>query len=299
MALQIRPMTSTIGAHITGIDLAQEVSADDLEKIRRVWNDYLIIVFPGQHELTPSQHIRFARHFGKLEVSSSLNSFAHPEYPEIFLLSNEKKEHGHSETRDVGWTWHTDLTFSKRPAAGAALHARKIPRIGGDTMFANLEAAYASLSPAYQAMLKDLWLIHDHRLTLWQQRRDNQKLEKNSDEFVKKNFPVRHPMVRYHPETGRPSLLVGQSFNKQIHGMTEAESRPILQYLLEHATQAEFVYRHHWNVGDLLMWDNRSTMHRVVADHDAEPEENRDDKLRILHRVTLLGEHDTGIEVES
>lgn len=295
--MKVKRMTGTIGAHITDIDLSRPVSDRDAAELVRLWHEHLVLVFPGQHEITPRAHVAFAKIFGELEVSSSLNAFSHPEHPEIFLLSNEVKDGKPSETRDVGWQWHTDLAFSTRPARGSILHAKAIPDFGGDTMFANMYVAYETLSPTLRNIVSQLWAVHDNANSDWYVTRAHGEKTQAAEEFIKKNKPVRHPMVRKHPDTGRDSLLISECFVKTIHGMTPHESRALLDYLQAHATQPEFVYRHHWHAGDLLMWDNRCTMHKVVADHDDKPTSDTTNKLRILHRVTLLGETESGIEL--
>ena len=295
--MKVKRMTGTIGAHITDVDLSQPISADLRDELLRLWHEHLVLVFPGQHALTPESHSAFARMFGTLEVSSSLNTFAHPDYPEVFLLSNEVKDGKPSETRDVGWQWHTDLTFSTRPAQGSILHAKAIPDFGGDTMFANLYVAYDTLSQPLRELLEGLWAVHDNANSDWHITRAKEGKSAVAEEFMKKNRPIRHPMVRRHPVTGRKSLLLSECFVKTIHGMTPQESKPLLDYLQAHSTQPEFVYRHHWSAGDLLMWDNRCTQHKVVADHDDKPSANAKERLRVLHRITLLGEEESGVEL--
>lgn len=298
MNMKVKRMTGTIGAHITGIDLSQPISESTGKELQALWHEHLVLVFPGQHALTPKTQVAFAQIFGELEVSSSLNAFAHPDHPEIFLLSNEVKEGKPSETRDVGWEWHTDLTFSTRPARGSVLHAKAIPDFGGDTMFANMYVAYETLTETMRNQLAQLWAVHDNANSDWVATRSIGNKSQAAQEFMSKNKPIRQPMVRKHPATGRDSLLLSDCFVKTIYGMTPEESRPLLDYLQAHASQPEFVYRHHWNTGDLLMWDNRCTMHKVVADHDDRPTTDTGSKLRILHRVTLLGEEESGIEVK-
>ncbi|MBN9425823.1 MAG: TauD/TfdA family dioxygenase [Burkholderiales bacterium] len=295
--MKVTRMTGTIGAHITDIDLSQPLSAEVRDALIRLWHEHLVLVFPGQTRLTPQAHIDFARLFGELEVSSSLNSFSHPEHREIFLLSNEVKDGKPSETRDVGWQWHTDLAFSTRPARGSILHAKAIPEAGGDTMFANMYVAYETLSETMRGLLSQLWAVHDNANSDWHAVRAMGAKSAIVEEFIKKNKPVRQPMVRRHPVTGRESLLLSECFVRTIHGMSPQESKPLLDYLHAHATQPEFVYRHHWQTGDLLMWDNRCTMHKVVADHDDKPSADSGNRLRVLHRVTLLGEEELGVEL--
>ena len=284
--MEIRPLTKTIGAEVHGIDLGQPLDAATQARLRQAWLEHLVLVVP-QQAMSAEQHIAFTRIFGTLDDDSAVTAFSHPDHRAIFVLTNETKDGKPSDTRDVGWQWHTDLTYAVRPSAGAVLHAQEIPENGGDTMFASMYAAHDALSPAYRAMLEPLEAVHD---IAW---RYASKGQVGRQDFVSRAPPVLQPMVRTHPETGRRALLIGEAVLRNIHGMTEAESATILSFLAAHATQDAFVYRHRWRKGDVLIWDNRCTMHRVVADHNSVVEPGAPRQVRRMHRTTLKG-HVTG-----
>ena len=291
MSIQIKRLTPTIGAEISGIDLRNPISAEDAAALRAAWQKHLVLVLPKQ-DIAPEQHIAFARVMGHVDSDSAISVFGHPKYPEIFLLTNEMKDGKPSDTRDVGWQWHVDLTYTLRPSAGAVLHALEIPETGGDTMFANMEAAFSALSPTYQQMLRGLEAVHDISHGQWWKKRNPAVVQDNSKtvrDFDARTPPVVQPMVRKHPDTGRESILVGQAVVDHIHGMTREESDPIIDYLTELATRPEFVYRHRWTRGDLLVWDNRCTMHKVVHDHNEAVAPGTKGQVRRMHRVTLQG----------
>ena len=284
MPITIQPLAESIGAEIIGLDLTQPASDADKRAVREAWQKHLVLVIRGQ-KIKQDEHIAFARILGQLDVDNPNTVFGDGKHPEIFVLTNETKDGKPSETRDIGWQWHADLTYTTRPSAGAVLHAISIPERGGDTMFCNMQKAYETLSDKYKSFLREAEAIHDITNGQWFNKRDVKTIEA----FASKNRPVVQPMVSIHPESGRPSLLIGETAVSQIVGMTVAESAPILSYLTQHATQPEFVYRHNWKVGDLLVWDNRCTMHKVVADHSEVAEPGSQGQIRRMHRVTLLG----------
>jgi taurine dioxygenase len=179
----------------------------------------------------------------------------------------------------VGRQWHSDLSTTLRPARASLLRSEVIPPVGGDTMFSNMYLAYETLSEAMKRILEPLEAIHDMTVARQLRGRDPADLA----EVRRRNPPVVHPVVRVHPETGRKALYVSEMTTIGIAGMTEDESRPLLQYLYEHSVRPEFTYRHRWQVGDVLAWDNRCTMHLALDDYD----------LRVprkMYRTTLLGE---------
>ncbi len=290
--MNVCPMTRSTGAEITGIDLREPISEGDAVALKRAWQDHLVIVLRGQ-DVSPEQLIAFARCLGPVDVGTAVRVFGDRTYPEIFALTNELQDGKPSDTRDVGWQWHTDLTYTTQPSSGAVLYAHAVPDSGGDTMFANMERAYATLSQPYQELLSRLEAIHDitngraatRRLTAIEEGED---VSAAFTAFLR-NKPVIQPMVREHPETHRKSLLISETYIRQIYGMTLAESEPFLRFLLAHATAAENVYRHRWRVGDVVVWDNRSTMHKVVPDHDENVEPGAPGKVRRMSRVTLGG----------
>ena len=183
-----------------------------------------------------------------------------------------------SETRNTGRNWHSDYSYTDHPAAGSVLYCAEKPSVGGDTMFCNMVRAYETLSDGFKAIVDDLQSVYDFALTAGVDERDPEK----TAELRRINPPIAHPAVRVHPRSGKNALYVSERVS-HFHGLTPEESRPLINQLCAMATRPENVYRHVWNVGDLIMWDNRTTMHVALADFDqTEP--------RYMLRATLLGE---------
>ena len=281
VALDIRPITPTIGAEIVDVDLS---SIDDaiFAAIRRALHDRLVIVFRDQH-LSPENHLAFARRFGELEPPHPV--FAHlPEHPEVSILENHGGQGVYNDE------WHTDVTFRECPALGSILYARVIPESGGDTLWSNMYAAYDSLAAPVKEMVDGLTAVHDicgggpygrvpnYREIVLAQPDGLHRLHKIESDFP----PVSHPVVRTHPETGRRALFVNRSFTTRIEGVSKLESAWLLGMLLEHAEQVAFQMRHRWRVNDLVMWDNRCAQHLAVADYAP--------AHRLMHRITVQGD---------
>ncbi len=265
--ITVQPVGYACGARVMGIDLSKPVSDDVAGKIRDAWHKHLVLVFPGQR-IDPFQLVAFSRHFGELEDYESQPFNRHPDVNEVMVITNKKLNGKPSPTYNAGQNWHTDLSYTIRPAKGTTLHCIEKPSVGGDTMFANMYLAYETLSPKMQAFLDGLEGIHDASLI--------QGLEKRGPEIVAEykrlNPPVIHPAVRIHPDTGRKALYVNERV-RQFVGLSEAESKPLIKFLCEHSVASRFVYRHYWVVGDVVMWDNRCLTHLAVGDYD--PRESR------------------------
>ena len=279
MALNIRKLSYALGAEITGVDLRGVLSDDTIAAIRKAWLEHLVLVLPGQ-DITPEQHIAFGARFGQLDDHAALYKFRHPDYPEIFLVTTKPKADGSpSDSRQIGFNWHSDMSYTLRPAMGSLLHCREITEVGGDTMFSNTYVAYDTLSEGFKKLIEPLWAVHD--LTYGGRTAEGRDPE-ITVALRKANPSVMQPMVRVHSETGRKTLYVSEGIANQIVGMTIEESRPILEYLFQHAARPEFVYRHYWRRHDLVMWDNRCTMHNALQNRAP-------GMIRHMHRVTVLG----------
>ncbi len=250
------------GARITGVDLSKPLADADVRVIRSAWLQHLVLVFPGQ-EIDPFQLVSFSRHFGDLEDYESQPFNRHPDINEVMVLTNKRTNGKPSPTYNAGQNWHTDLSYTVRPAKGTTLYCMEKPSVGGDTMFANMYLAYETLSPKLQAFLEGLEAIHDASLI--------QGLEKRGPEiaaeYKRLNPPVVHPAVRLHPESRRKALYVNERV-RQFVGLSEAESKPLIRFLCDHAVASRFVYRHYWNAKDVVMWDNRCLTHLAVGDYD-------------------------------
>jgi taurine dioxygenase len=239
--------------------------------------DHLVVVIRGQ-EITPAQQIAFGRRFGTLDDHKSLPFYRLPDHPEIFLISNKTIDGKPSETKDTGRLWHSDHSFTTHPTMASALYCKEIPAVGGDTLFTNMYMAYETLSDGLKKILDGLEAVHDISGYAPFRKRNAEQVA----EIRRINPPVAQPVVRIHPETGRKALYVSEALTFRFVGMTEEESRGLLEFLWRHSVRPEFTYRHKWKVGDLLMWDNRAAMHMAPSDYaPGQP--------RHMHRITVLG----------
>lgn len=277
MTVDVQRVANGLGACVRGVDLSRDMDDATFASIHAAFLEHLVLVFPGQHA-TPERQIAFSRRFGELDQHESLPHYRHPQHPEILLITNQPVGGKPSETRNTGRQWHIDLSYTLQPSTGALLHCKEIPDVGGDTMFANMYLAHEALSDPLRRFLQSLDAIHDFNIIKANAKRDPEQLASLS----KRNPAVVQPVVRVHEETGRRSLYVTEMVTSQFVGMTEEESRPLLEYLFRHSVQPEFTYRHRWQVGDLVMWDNRCTMHLALADFDQS-------KPRHMLRTTLKG----------
>lgn len=283
--LEVEKRHPLIGAEVRGIDLSEPLSDSRRAALNALWLEHLLLIFPDS-PIDDDAHIAFGRQFGELELHPSL---AHrgSAHPEIYRVSNVDETGRLIPPDDTdwhylsqSWRWHTDSSFRAVPSKGSILHGIEITNEGGDTFFANMVAAYDALSPAMQARIADLWVVHDHDFILslspaLAARRDKGRYDPLP--------PVRHPLVRRHPETGRKSLFLSPHTMAGVDGMPGDEGRALLDDLIAHATRQRFVYRHVWSPHDVIMWDNRCTMHSVAPFDNARIR-------RIMHRVTLVGE---------
>ena len=234
-------------------------------------------MFPDQ-QVTPEQQLRFSACFAPLE-EYPLVHYRLPGYPEIFLLSNRDSGGKPSETRNAARHWHSDLSFTNKPAMGSILRCIDVPDVGGTTMWANQTMAYERLSPLFQNAIDPLTAVHE----LFSKTRDLKNLDQGKVRDMKKANPrVAQPVVRRHDETGRKALYVSVAVTTEIVGMEREESDAILNFLFAHQTQPQFTYRHVWRPHDIVMWDNRCTLHQAVADNDHQ-------QARIMHRTSLVG----------
>ena len=275
-----------IGAKIRGIDLAAHLDYDALSILHSLWMQYLVLVFPDQ-SITDAEHISFGRNFGDLEMHPS-RAHRSSHNTEIYRVSNVD-EAGRiiclKETAwqyiNLSWLWHTDSSFREIPSKGSILHGIQTTKKGGNTRYANMYASYEGLSKDMRERIEGLWVIHDHDFIIKQSEELSKKRDKGDYEALP---PVRHPLVQVHPVTGRRSLFLSPHTMVGVEGMTDAEGRELLDEIIAHATQPNYVYTHVWSDDDVLMWDNRCTMHSV------EPFDNVNIP-RVMHRVTLVGEN--------
>jgi len=276
--ISVQPVGHACGARVTGVDLSKPVSPADLAAIRKAWADHLVLVFP-QQRLDPKSLVMFTRNFGELDDYATQPFNRHPEMNEVFLLSNKKQDGKPFPTYNSGQNWHTDLSYTVRPAKGTAVYCMEKPSVGGDTMFANMYLAYERLSPKMQAFLDGLEAVHDASLIEGLDKRGPDI----ANEFRRLNPPVVHPAVRVHQDSGKKALYINERVRTFL-GLSEAESKPIVKFLCEHSVQPRHVYRHYWNLGDLVMLDNRCLVHLAVGDYD--PAE-----IRHMIRTSGMGDY--------
>lgn len=286
MKLEIRPFEGVIGAEVRGVDLAGTVDEATFRRIEDAWNRHSVLVFREQ-KIDEAQHITFSRRFGELE-EHVLYQYLHPKYPEIFIVSNVKDETGrHVGAYDAGRYWHTDLSYMAVPSRGSLLYAMEIPhaddgRVLGDTLWTSTAAAYEGLSEAMKARIEPLRaefsLENRHRKLV----ADGDAAAALDTRHKQSAPPVVHKVVRTHPVTGRRCIYVNEGQTARILGVPEDESRELLQALWAECTRPEYIYRHSWRVGDVVMWDNVPTQHLAICDY-ALPQR------RYLQRTTLRG----------
>jgi taurine dioxygenase len=267
-----------LGARITGIDLGQPLGEDTIKKLHRALLDFQVLIFPEQ-TLSDDQHAEFAKHWGKLQVHV-LNQYVQENRPEIFIITNlDKDGKPIGEHPDPGAAiWHTDGSWSSERGLVTMLHAQRLPASGGDTLYANMYAAYEGLDDEDKDLIESTAAIHD----LDYSRRKTSAKKQMTEEQKRAAPPVEWPVVRTHPESGRKSLYLGQHA-ASIKGMSFAEGRALIDRVNAHATQDKYVYRHVWQPNELVMWDNRALMHSAT-------EFDWLNDVRILRRTTSVGE---------
>ena len=278
MQLKLRKLSHALGAEVCEVDVAGPMSEGAFGEIYQAFLNSGILLFRNQ-DITREQHIEFSRRFGELDRHDTLPRDRHPDHHEILLVTNEPKPDGSpSDSRYTGRQWHSDMSFTPVPSLGSLLRAVTIPEVGGDTVFANMYLAYETLSAGMKNLIADL-----HGIQLSGTRKINSEESgiPRAQEQKRLNPPIAQPVVRVHPETGRKALYLGDKV-RRFDGLTEDESKPIIDYLNRHATRYEFTYRHQWRKDDIVVWDNRCTMHLALGDFD-------ETQRRHMERTTVLG----------
>ncbi len=266
-SMRVKPLAGAGGAEIYGVDLSRELDNETSEAVHQAFLKYIAIFFRDQH-LGPAEMERFVSRFGDPLVHPYLHAVEGSSY-----VHELRKEPGH--TVNFGNGWHADFTFLERPSSANALYAREVPSFGGDTVFINTALAYDCLSEGMKRMLGGMRAVHRvHARYLT----DVDVMANKNGEQVKGEFI--HPVIRTHPETGRKVLYVNPSFVPQFEDMTEAESRPILEYLTSYMAQPEFQIRYRWDADTFGIWDNRCSLHSALNDYHGQ--------RRIMHRMVAL-----------
>lgn len=285
MSPHVEPCEGVIGAVVSSVDLSQDLNAADRKMLVDAWNEHSVLVFRNQ-KVTPDQLLHFSRYFGTLETHV-LEQYLHQTHPEILVVSNILKDGENIGIPDAGRYWHTDLSYLAEPSRGSILYAIEIPEANGktlgNTLWSSTAAAYEALPYAKQKQIEGLTAEYSLGNRFKKLVEDGDKDAKMTDEQISKAPAVTHPIVRTHPVTGRKSLLVNEGHTTHVHGLPEDESQSLLEELWAHATQPKFTYRHEWQPGDVVMWDNVCTQHLAICDY-ALPQR------RLLHRTTLTGD---------
>lgn len=267
-----RPITGVFGLEFANLDLRDEISPDDL---RTLLAAHGVLVFRNQF-LSPADQVLVARRLGELTPAHPVVP-GHPDHPEILELDAQR---GGKNAR-----WHTDVTFVPTPPAASVLVVDRTPEWGGDTQWVDLRAAYDALNPALRDALDTLRAVHRIApIAYWGEPFDSALSRDDAQvlyDDAQRVPPVTHPVVRVHPNTGRRSLFVNPGFTSHIDQLSRIESENLLRLLYEHSTRPEFTLRHRWADGDVVMWDNRSTMHYAIDDYGDAP--------RLMRRVTIRG----------
>jgi taurine dioxygenase len=281
MPIEFRKCDAACGAEIF-FDLSQPISEIQFREIEQIFHDNIVVFFRDQ-KLSSETQISFSRRFGELEIHI-VKKYLLPDYPEILLISNLRNDEGeHIGLADAGFTWHSDTSYRQFPSRCSLLYAREVPHRNGkplgDTVFANCIAAYEALPGAMKKRLDGLMTVHRYSS---RRRIENSPRPKLTAAQIAETPDIAHPIVRTHPFTGRKALYVTAGECIGIEGMPENEAVNLIAELDAHCVRPEFLYRHRWQVGDLLMWDNASAMHLAICDY-ALPER------RLMHRTTVIG----------
>jgi taurine dioxygenase len=270
--LTVRPLSPALAADISGVDLRDELDAATFAQIRNAWHEHLVILLRDQ-ELSEEDEVRFAEKFGPPAVIHTKQFVRN--HPAVMLISNIREDGKPiGALPDGEMHFHTDQCHQERPAMASMLYAIEVPSSGGNTLFANGYTAYETLPADIKRRIDDRKALNAYDYESASTKRGTQ-LAEGVPSYV-------HPVVRTHPATGRKALYVNRLMTVRIEGMPERESDELLAFLFDHQEQREFVYEHVWRPGDLLMWDNRCTLH-ARTDFSA-------GERRLMRRVTILGE---------
>jgi taurine dioxygenase len=266
-SFSVEPLGATIGAEIGGVDLNE---VDD-EQEAELWHALLAykVIFFRDQDLTPAAHVALARRFGDLEVHPFIK--ANPEHPELVRFEKDAEISGFENG------WHSDVSWRERPSMGAILRAVKVPPVGGDTLFADMYAAYDGLDDKTKDRIASMTAVHDYSQVFGHTVSLNKRAE------MRRQFPpVRHPVVRHHPDTGRPLLYVNRFFVDHLEEVEPDEGHALIDRLARQAEVPEYQCRFRWRDGSVAFWDNRAVQHYAASDYWPE--------VRIMERASIVGD---------
>ncbi len=275
--IKITPHVNNFGAEITGINLNSDISEDDFKIVHSAFLQHKVLVFREQ-AIEDETHQAFASLFGDLDGHINKQT-RHKALPKVQVFSNVNKDGSTTGIHPEKGTlvWHTDKSYTATPSLTTILRSPAIANKGGDTLFADMARAFDELPENTKSKIQTLRAIHD-----WKRSREKSDERPATKDEITAAPPVDHPVVRTHPETGKRALYIG-NHSSHVLGMPRPEGEALLAELEMHATQQHFVYRHKWRINDVLMWDNRCTMH-CVEPYDADKEK------RAVHRVVVKGD---------
>jgi len=277
MSIEVIPKGAALGAEIRGVDLARPLDDATFARIERAYNDHGVVFFRDQH-ITPPQQVAFTRRFGEIEFNIFGEKWSVPDSPEIVVLSNITEDGRPIGVRRAGENWHSDMCYTARPPRGTMLYAIEIPDLYGltlgDTEFASAQAAWTALPDPLRRRIDGKYGVFDFA--------GRKRAHPPTQEQIDRNPPVRHPIVRTHPYTGRKCLYIMRDDCTGIEGMDAEEAEGLIAALSDHIIRPDFIYRHRWRAGDVLMWDNCTVQHRAIQDYDMP-------QRRLMHRTTMGG----------
>jgi taurine dioxygenase len=274
MAIEVIRLNRAIGAIVSGVDVSTELPQADIDRISELLVAHQVLFFRNQ-PITPEAQTRFAARFGALHIHPIYPVM--PELPEIMLIDT------HEAFLPDNDNWHTDVTFSQTPPLAGLLAAKRLPSVGGDTLWSSSSAAFEALSEPLRQFLGGLTAQHSVAKSFPAERWQNDlAFKERYERAVAKHPPVTHPVVRTHPVSGRKGMFVNEGFTTHIHELKPRESETLLKFLYAHIAQPELTVRWRWSVNDMAFWDNRATQHYAIADYLPE--------RRTMHRATVIGD---------
>lgn len=266
------------GASISGVDLSSQLSAEEIQEIRKAWVKHRVVYFPDQ-PMNHDQLARFTQSFGGFGDDPYVKSIE--EHQNILEVRRDPDE----DVAPFGGGWHSDWSFQETPPSATILHSKVIPPLGGDTWYADGIAAYAALDPTTQSEIDDLITIHSARRPYSHEGYLKSRGPERSMTILPNDSALQtqeHPMVRTHPESGEKVLWINLVYTLSVKGLSDSDSQSLLDHLFEHLLDERFIYKHKWQANMLTMWDNRSVQHCAQGGYDGH--------LRVLHRTTVAGD---------
>ena len=268
--IQVTPFAPALGGEVRAIDLADGLDVETYQEVRAAFLQHGVLFFKEQSEISPAVHVAIGRMFGELHMHPAAPQM--PGHPEVFVI------HAHRESKVAnGEFWHSDVSCDEVPPLGTMLQIHILPQVGGDTLFANMYAAYDALSRPITQMLEGLTARHESE-HVYRGRYSDRGVDDRG-----RTYPwASHPVIRTHPETGRKAIFVNRTFTTRINELSETESHAILDLLFEHCEQVDFQIRFRWERNDVAFWDNRCVMHRAIWDYWPNERKGR--------RITIKGD---------